>query len=86
MKHHSIDVLMSDEARGQRLGVDLMGQAARSMRDRGGVAFGYLGCREDVAPFYAACGWGRIHAGERSIAASLESWLNGDIDLRGRAW
>lgn len=99
-------VLISEEARGRRLGVDLMGWATRSMRDHGGIAFGYLGCREDVVPFYTACGWTRIHVGERSIgragkpvvdppgqpililsiAASLESWPDGCIDLRGRAW
>lgn len=53
-------MLISDEARGQRLGVDLMGRARRSMRDHGGVAFGYRGCREQVVPFYASCGWTRI--------------------------
>lgn len=99
-------VLISGTARGRGLGTDLMRRAARSMRDHGGVAFGYLGCREGVVPFYAACGWTRIHAGERSIGrageavvdprgqpllilpigAPLESWPEGDIDLRGRAW
>lgn len=38
-------VLISGEARGQRLGVDLMDRAAQSMSDHGGIAFGYLGCR-----------------------------------------
>lgn len=44
-----------------------MGRAVQSMRDHGGVAFGYLGCREQVVPFYASCGWTRIAARERSI-------------------
>lgn len=99
-------VLISEKVRGQRLGVDLMGRTVRSMRDHGGIAFGYLGCREDVVPFYTSCGWTRIFAGERSIgragepvadppgppililpvAAPLESWPTGDIDLGGRAW
>lgn len=99
-------VLVSDEARGKHLGVALMEQAERSMSDHAGVAFGYLGCREQVVPFYESCGWIRITAREKSagrdgeavvqepgppilirpISASLESWPNGDIDLRGRAW
>lgn len=99
-------VLVSDEARGQRLGAELMGRAARSMSDHGGVALGYLGCREQVVPFYGSCGWTRVAARERSIgrdgephvdepgqpllirpiAASLELWPGGDIDLHERAW
>lgn len=99
-------VLVSDEARGKHLGGALMEHAERSMIDHGGVAFGYLGCREQIVPFYVSCGWARIVARERCIgrngepviqepgqpillrpiAASLESWPNGDIDLRGRAW
>ncbi|WP_110589284.1 GNAT family N-acetyltransferase [Microbacterium suaedae] len=65
-------VLVCDEARGQRLGVDLMELAARSMRDHGGVSFGYLGCREQVVPFYLSCGWARIVASERSIGRDGE--------------
>lgn len=65
-------VLISEQARGQGLGAQLMGRAALSMRDHGGIAFGYLGCREDVVPFYAACGWRRIVAGERSVGRNEE--------------
>lgn len=65
-------VLISEEARGQRLGVDLMTRAARTMRDHGGIAFGYLGCRERVVPFYESCGWTRIVARERSIGRDGE--------------
>lgn len=99
-------VLIAAEARGRHLGGRLMERAAQSMNELGGVAFGYLGCREEVVPFYLSCGWTRIIARERSIgrdgdpvvdepgqpilirpiAASLESWRDGDIDLRGRAW
>lgn len=99
-------VLVSDEARGTRIGRSLMERAEQSMRGHGGIAFGYLGCREHVVPFYVSCGWKRINARERSIgrdgdpvvdesgqpilirpiAASSESWPEGDIDLRGRAW
>ncbi|WP_309132994.1 GNAT family N-acetyltransferase [Brevibacterium sp.] len=65
-------VLISEEVRGQRRGVDLMGQIAQSMRDHGGIAFGYLGCREQVVPFYASCEWTRIVARERSIGCDGE--------------
>lgn len=61
-------VLVSGRERGQRLGERLMRRAVESMADAGDVAFGYLGCREAVVPFYAACGWTRISAAERSIS------------------
>ncbi|WP_433676976.1 GNAT family N-acetyltransferase [Microbacterium gorillae] len=99
-------VLISADGRGRGLGAELMSRAAQSMRERGDIEFGYLGCREEVVPFYASCGWSRIHVGEQSIgrhgeavhespgspilvlpiAAPLESWPSGDVDLRGRAW
>lgn len=63
-------VLVSSQARGGRLGDHLMRRAAGSMADAGGVDFGYLGCREDVVPFYVSCGWHRIAAAERSISRS----------------
>lgn len=60
-------VLISDETRGVRLGRELMGWAEQSMRDCGRSVFGYLGCREQVVPFYVSCGWTRIVARERSF-------------------
>lgn len=61
-------VLVSGSARGRALGKRMLAFAARSMRDAGGIDFGYLGCREQVVPFYETCGWHRILAAERSIA------------------
>lgn len=63
-------VLVSTQARGGHLGERLMRWAAGSMTDAGGVDFGYLGCREEVVPFYVSCGWHRISAVERSISRS----------------
>ncbi len=63
-------VLTSDAMRGERVGSRLMRSAAESMRGANGVAFGYLGCREEMVPFYASCGWTRISAEERSIDTS----------------
>lgn len=60
-------VLVSERARGQRLGNRILDCAAQTMRDAGGIDFGYLGCREQVVPFYESCGWHRIRAAERSI-------------------
>jgi len=60
-------VLVSDGARGLRLGEQLMTRAVESMRDADGIDFGYLGCREEVVPFYLACGWERVSAPERSL-------------------
>jgi GNAT superfamily N-acetyltransferase len=60
-------VLISGEARGQGQGGVIMTRAAEAMADAGDIDFGYLGCREEVVPFYSSCGWHRISAGERSI-------------------
>ena len=65
-------VLICADARGMRLGRELMSSAAQSIRDRGRVAFGYLGCREQVVPFYESCGWTRIRARERSVGRDGE--------------
>lgn len=43
-----------------------MNCAAPEMEVAGGVAFGYLGCREEHAPFSLDCNWARISAAERS--------------------
>ncbi|MGH3654336.1 GNAT family N-acetyltransferase [Glutamicibacter sp.] len=61
-------VLVSQRARGRSLGEILMNRVASSMLDAGGISFGYLGCREEVAAFYGSCGWTRISAAERSIS------------------
>ena len=60
-------VLISERARGKRLGKRLVASATQSMSDAGGIDFGYLGCREEVVPFYASCGWSRVLAAERSV-------------------
>ncbi len=65
-------VLVAGRVRGKRLGSRLMDHAAISMTDAGGIAFGYLGCREEAVSFYAACGWTRIFAAERSIGRAGE--------------
>lgn len=44
-------VLFSDEARRMHLGGKLMQRPERPMSDEGGVAFGCLGCREQIVPF-----------------------------------
>ncbi|GAA1216247.1 GNAT family N-acetyltransferase [Microbacterium maritypicum] len=60
-------VLISPHARGQRAGARLLAHAALSMKDAGGIDYGYLGCREEVVAFYESCGWRRISAVEHSI-------------------
>ncbi|WZH35509.1 MAG: GNAT family N-acetyltransferase [Microbacterium enclense] len=61
-------VLVSQGARGAGLGQRLMARAAESMADDGRIEFGYLGCREEVVPFYLSCGWRRIAATEHSVS------------------
>ncbi|WP_372698015.1 GNAT family N-acetyltransferase [Arthrobacter sp. JSM 101049] len=60
-------VLIAERGRGLGLGSRLMGRAAQAMADSGGIDFGYLGCREEVVPFYASCGWHRVRARERLV-------------------
>lgn len=36
--------------------------------DRPFVRFGYLGCREEVVPFYERAGWQRIEVTERHVS------------------
>lgn len=38
----------------------------------GHLGFGYLGCREQVVPFYESCGWTRILPREKSIGRAGE--------------
>lgn len=57
-------MLVAPEWRGTGLGSRLLGAARRSMLDAGGIAFGYLGCREEVVGFYTTCGWHRISVSE----------------------
>lgn len=61
-------MLVSSAARGLRLGQRLLAEVAQSMRDASEVSFGYLGCRDDVVPFYAASGWQRIAVVESSVS------------------
>lgn len=59
-------VLVDDRLRGQGLGELAMSLAQGAMRATPDLEFGYLGCREDVVPFYERTGWHRIHVAERS--------------------
>lgn len=61
-------VLVSRGAREGGLGRALMARAAESMAEDGRIDFGYLGCREEVVPFYVSCGWQRIAATEHSLS------------------
>ena len=63
-------VLVSPAARKAHIGRQLMDAAVETMRSRGDIEFGYLGCAESVARFYASCGWTCISASER--------WINRD--------
>ena len=58
-------VLVDERARGTGLGRRLMRRAQQAMREDMQVSFGYLGCREEVVPFYESAGWRRIRAVER---------------------
>ena len=61
-------VLTSATERGSGLGKLLMARAALAMGEwDDDIEFGYLGCREEIVPFYVSCGWRRISAIETSV-------------------
>nr|WP_236818533.1 GNAT family N-acetyltransferase [Arthrobacter sp. FW306-2-2C-D06B] len=60
-------VLVASRARGTGLGTLLMRRVREAMHTAG-VDFGYLGCREDVAPFYESCWWQRIRTRARCFS------------------
>ncbi len=60
-------VLVSPDARGADVGRRLMQRAAESLSEQRDIDFGFLGCREEVVPFYLSCGWSRVYAAERSV-------------------
>lgn len=61
-------VLVDERSRGTGLGARAMRLAQEVMRDEAGVDFGFLGCREEVVPFYESAGWVQIHASERCLS------------------
>lgn len=61
-------VLVRARARGAGLGVRVMARAQQAMIADEFVRFGYLGCREEVVPFYERAGWQRIVATERHMS------------------
>ncbi|MGJ0388157.1 GNAT family N-acetyltransferase [Microbacterium sp. CGR1] len=61
-------VLVHPDWRSDGVGRRVMSHAQRAMRDDPHVEFGYLGCREDVVPFYERTGWSRVDAVERHVS------------------
>lgn len=60
-------VLVDASTRGGGLGRRVMDRAQQAMKDDALIDFGYLGCREEVVPFYQSTGWLRIHATESHV-------------------
>ena len=58
-------VLVCPSHRGQGLGVQLLAAAQDAARSIAPADYGYLGCREEVVPFYESCGYKRIEVTER---------------------
>ncbi|WP_311245102.1 GNAT family N-acetyltransferase [Microbacterium sp. WCS2018Hpa-23] len=61
-------VLVHPDWRSDGVGRRVMAHAQQAMRDDDRVDFGYLGCREEVAPFYERTGWSRVNAVERHVS------------------
>lgn len=58
-------VLVDAVHRARGVGRRAMLAAHAAMRADPRIAFGYLGCRSEVVPFYESAGWQRIHVTER---------------------
>ncbi len=80
-------VLVDDGLRGQGLGELAMSLARGAMRATPDLEYGYLGCREDVVPFYERTGWHRIRVVERSTPRSLppETMMPPETVMRAEA-
>ncbi|HFI0234757.1 TPA: GNAT family N-acetyltransferase [Streptococcus suis] len=60
-------VLIAPEFRGKGLGRAMMTRLLEENTQTLAVDFSYLGCREEVVPYYEACGFHRMERLERSI-------------------
>lgn len=61
-------VLILPNYRKYGLGRKLLFALQEASRTIAPVEYGYLGCREEVVPFYEASGYKRIHATERFVS------------------
>ncbi|MDI3213751.1 GNAT family N-acetyltransferase [Arthrobacter sp. AL12] len=61
-------VLVDPRFRGTGLGGRAMRHAQKAMRDEAEAHFGFLGCRNEVVPFYESAGWVQVHATERCLS------------------
>ncbi len=61
-------VLVHREWRSAGVGRRVMSRAQEAMIGDDRIEFGYLGCREEVVPFYESTGWSRVHAAERHVS------------------
>lgn len=61
-------VLVHPRRRGEGIGRSVMSHAQDAMRRDSRIDFGYLGCRDEVVPFYESTGWVRVNATERHVS------------------
>lgn len=66
-------VLVDERSRGTGLGRRAMRHAQEVMRGETGAAFGFLGCRREIVPFYESTGWVQIYAEERCLSRMDQS-------------
>lgn len=55
-------VLTRKDARGAGVGREVLSALQAASRSCAPADFGFLGCREEVVPFYESCGYARIHS------------------------
>jgi aminoglycoside 2'-N-acetyltransferase I len=54
-------VITRNDARGTGVGRQVLATLQEANRKFAPADFGFLGCREEVVPFYEACGYKRVH-------------------------
>jgi GNAT superfamily N-acetyltransferase len=68
-------VLVHPEHRSSGVGRQLMRASHASMLSETDALFAYLGCREEVAPFYESAGWSRVNVVERCISRTDQTTI-----------
>lgn len=68
-------VLIKPSCRQSGVGQKLLSRLQEANRTLAPVDFGYLGCREEVVPFYESCNYTRITATERYVSDDDQTTL-----------
>ena len=59
---------------GRKLGREMIGQLREFLLQNSNADFGFLGCREEVAGFYSAAGFKRVHQNVYNLNPDSQTW------------